>query len=130
MSVARRVGSTSGLIDLRTHAKTATTPHPRGGPRCAHQALYLASGKAVRGEWLSPGAYSAIQSIHNGVAVCDDRNPGSFLWRGEHVPFLHAGVVALPAGAAFPGVKAISKAGKRPVFFVTAGERGRLRIWR
>jgi len=39
-------------------------------------------------------------------------------------------VVALPAGSAFSGVKAVSKAGKRPVFFVTAGERGRLRIWR
>jgi hypothetical protein len=48
-----------------------------------------------------------------------------------------AGVVALPTGAAFPGVAAASKAAakpgaaaKRPVFFVTAGERGTLRIWR
>ena len=46
---------------------------------------------------------------------------------------LPAGVVALPTGAAFPGVATSAKGGKagtRPVCFATAGERGRIRIWR
>jgi hypothetical protein len=58
-------------------------------------------------------------------------------WCLDKVDCVSAGVVALPAGAAFPGMTADSKAAgkaaataKRPIFFATAGERGTIRIWR
>ena len=115
------------MWDLRTHAKTATIP--------IHEAVEgllacLVSAWFDHGmHWsCGCGAYSRchhrlrclLVSLRSTSAIC-----------------LPTGVVALPVGAAFPGVKVSSKgggkgdaAGKRPVYFVTAGERGRLRIWR
>lgn len=43
---------------------------------------------------------------------------------------ISAGIVALPRGAQYPGIKpeVATTGGKRPVYFATAGERGVIRV--
>lgn len=77
------------------------------------------------------GSDASVHITHSKASSWSLESLGDQLWPSS------AGVVALPAGAAFPGVPAAGKvaakpgaAARRPIFFVTAGERGTLRIWR
>jgi hypothetical protein len=113
------------LWDLRTHAKLATVPIHESVEGVDAAACCVPSD--VESTLVLQKGADAVRLIHAISETCH------LMACWNAVDILSAGVVALPAGAAFPGMTADGKAAataKRPIYFVTAGERGTLRIWR